>query len=339
MRVFDWLPLLQRQGIEYVESGPNVKRGEVNIRCPWCGSADPSKHLGISLSSGFYSCWRARDRHSGKSPVRLLMALLRVSYGEARDIAGLGDDYVDPEGFSAMAARLLRPSLAPAAATPEASELRMRDEFLAISSVGRTRRHYEYLLERKFDDRAIRLLGDRYGLRGAVSGDYASRVVVPYTAGGRLVTWTARAIAPSRIRYMDLSVVESIVPVKDVLFNADLAAEHGDVLVLVEGPFDALKIDAFGSAHGVRAVAMSTNSISEAQAYALAELAPAFSQVLAMMDNKTGYGSADSMRIKRNLAFLRGLRTCPVPFGKGDAGDLSRAEVEAWSLSSGVHLA
>ena len=41
-RIFNWRELLDEQRIAYIERGANVKRGEVNIRCPFCGAADPS---------------------------------------------------------------------------------------------------------------------------------------------------------------------------------------------------------------------------------------------------------------------------------------------------------
>ena len=35
MRPFDWRTLLLQRRIHFIERGPNVKRGEINIRCPW----------------------------------------------------------------------------------------------------------------------------------------------------------------------------------------------------------------------------------------------------------------------------------------------------------------
>jgi hypothetical protein len=68
MRPLDWRQLLTDNRVPFIERGPNVKRGEINIRCPFCGSADPSYHMGLNLDSGWWSCWRNKDQHSGKSP-------------------------------------------------------------------------------------------------------------------------------------------------------------------------------------------------------------------------------------------------------------------------------
>ncbi len=330
MRAFDWLALLQRQRIPYVERGANVKRGEVNIKCPWCGSADPSQHLGLNLSTGFYACWRQRQGHSGKSPLRLIMMLLRCSYGEAREIAGLGDDFVDPEGFDALAARLLRPS--PMPESQPRKELSMPDSFLPIDGRSSARRWDSYLIGRGFLEEDLDALCYLYDLRACRTGDFRDRLILPYYLDGKLVTWTGRAIAPATLRYKDLSIDESIVPVKETLYNRDVGLVGGKVLALVEGPMDALKVDFYGRALGLRAVAMSTNSLSDAQTYLLEELAEVFDELIAVMDNKTDYGSVDSMRMQQNLAFLSKVRTEIVPAGRGDPGELSPAEVKRWAL-------
>lgn len=177
MRVFDWRPFLEEHAIPYITRGPNVSRGETNIRCPFCGSADPSFHMGLNPETGWWSCWRNRTAHSGKSPVRLIMKLLSVSFHQAREIAGLGDDYVDPEGFDAMAARILNRlgNNGQKAPVAERRFLELDPGFLTIKDSGRTRLHWNYLYnERGFnttrrgiDD--VDLLARTYNLRAGVS--------------------------------------------------------------------------------------------------------------------------------------------------------------------------
>lgn len=330
MRPFDWMALLREQRIPFVTSGPNVKRGEVNVRCPFCGSADPSKHLGLQLDTGWWSCWRNRSQHSGKSPVRLIMALLRVPYARAREIAGLGEDYVDPEGFDALAARLLRKEGATARpAEVRRRKLEMDPSFRPITPRGSTRHLYEYLREeRDFSGRSdagddVDVLCALYGLRGG-AGDFASRVVLPYVMDGELVTWTGRAVGTSFMRYRDLSIDQSILPPKETLFNHDAMLDpHARVLLVLEGPMDALKADFYGEPYGVRAVALSTNSITDAQAYLL-QTAAHFERVFLGMDNKSGFGAVDSMRMKQAVSFLgNSLGVLHIPYGAGDAGELT----------------
>lgn len=317
----------------YITSGPNVKRGELAIQCPFCGSADPSKHMGISLETGWWSCWRNRAAHSGKSPLRLLMRLLQVPYGVARDIAGLGDDYVDPEGFDAVAARLMGRGVEARPEQVERRHLAFDPDLVPITDNLKTRRVWNYLYWRGFNGHLynepdVDALCYLYGLRTAWRGTFKDRVVLPYYVDRQLVTWSARAITPdAMIRYLDLPLKHSLLGPKETLFNHDCMASGGKVLVIVEGPFDALKLDFYGAAFGLRAVALSTNSISEAQIFLLQAAADKFDHVAVMMDNASGLGIADSMRMKQSLFFLPNISSVPVPAGKKDAGDLGAQEV------------
>jgi hypothetical protein len=206
VRRIHWPDLLRQEGITFVERGANVKRGEINIRCPFCGNADPSYHMGLNLETGWWSCWRNRAQHSGKSPLRLLMKLLEVPYWRARKIAGLGDEYVDPEGFDAAAARLLgRDREATGRPEEQRREFLQHDKYaLKITDRIGTRRAWNYLYTRGFDEDSIDELVDLYDLRTARDGHYASRIIMPYYMDQKLVAWTARAIGPSEIRYKDL---------------------------------------------------------------------------------------------------------------------------------------
>lgn len=317
----DWRRLLTDEGIPFIERGPNVSRGEINIKCPMCGNADPSFHMGLNLDTGWWSCWRNRHQHSGKSPLRLLMSLLHVPYWKARELAGLGEDYLDPEGFTALAARLLREQKDSGAVSPAADRfLSFPREFAPLLGPS-ARRHRAYLESRGFD--FIDDLEESYDLQHAPSGDWAHRVIIPYQIDGQMVTWTGRAIAPASIRYRDLSVDESLVAPKHTLYNYDCIAEGGEALFIVEGPVDALKLDFYGRAVGVRAVAISTNSVSDEQAYMLQEAEGQFEHKFVMMDQVSVLSLTDGMRLRQELAFISGLRAVPVPFGLKDAGELS----------------
>ena len=332
MRPFDWRPVLSEHRVPFIERGPNVKRGELNIRCPWCGSADPSFHLGISLETGWYSCWRNRQQHSGKSPVRLLMRLLGLGYEAAREAAGLDESYIDPEGFSAMAGRLLRPPDEPEGADLPSRSLAPDKYFVPITEAPLTRRFWNYLYGRGFDGGDIDSVCADYGLFAARHGQYAWRLVLPYYVAGEMVTWTARAIAPSSARYLDCPIATAITPAKRTLYNHDAAASGGRILVVVEGPLDALKLDAYGRGAGVRAVGLSTNSLTEDQVYLLEEASTGFDRVVIMMDNKTDFGLADSMRMRGQLRSSRfGIER--VPFGRGDAAELTPREVRQWAVA------
>lgn len=325
----NWRQLLGERGIRFVDRGPNVKRGEINIQCPFCGTADPSHHMGLNLESGFWACWRNRE-HRGKSPLRLLVRLLGVSYYQARQIAGLRDDYVDPDGFSAMVARLMGTQGVDKVEHVKQEFLQFPPEFMPLFEA--PDRYYCYLRDtRGFGTVGTRTLEDDYGVMYAQRGSFRERVILPYYMDKRLVAWTGRAIAQAQVRYRDLDRDECLVPPKETLFNLDCRLEGGAVLVVVEGPIDALKLDVFGSAHGVHAMALSTNSITEHQVYLLEESAPAFDRVVVMLDMASELGVVDSMRLRQELRAIPNTSIVPVPFGLKDAGEMSPSQVHSWS--------
>jgi hypothetical protein len=327
MRVFDWQEFLQREGIAFITRGANVKRGELCIRCPMCGSADPSYHMGLNLTTGWYACWR-NSQHRGKSPLRLIMQLLSVPYYRAREIAGLGEDYVDPEGFDAVKARLLGQVQETEA---ETKHLVYDDHFRPVTDKISTRRFWNYVYSRNFAWDDVDQVCREYELMAGVGGKFESRLILPYIMDGKLVSWTGRAITDSTIRYKDLSIDESLVPIKETLFNFDCISEGGKVLVLQEGPVDALKVDFYGKDYGVRSVALSTNSISEEQIYLLQTATDKFSEFVVMMDSATALGVVDSMRLKQQLVFLPNLRITAVPFGAKDGGALKPSQCMSWA--------
>lgn len=336
MKHLDWRGLLTEHGIRFVDRGANVKRGEINISCPFCGSADPSQHMGLNLESGFWACWR-NSEHRGKSPLRLLCKLLNISYGRARQIAGMTDNEPpDPDGFDAVAARIMgRDSGIKRVEQVRREFLHMPREFAPLGPHGAAGRCYRYMEQRKFARPEIEELSVFYHVRAAILGPWKDRVVLPYVMDGNIVAWTGRAIAQAEIRYKDLSLDECLVPIKQTLFNYDAMTKPGqEVLVVVEGPFDALKVDVYGHDLGVRAVALSTNTISEEQIYMIEEFSPTFHKVVVMLDNASSLGVVDSMRMKQKLRGVQNLAIMPVPFGLKDAAEMT--PIQARTFTEGL---
>jgi hypothetical protein len=323
--IIQWQRVLDTNNIEYIDRGPNVKRGNLNIRCPFCGAADPSHHMGISLSTGYWACWR-NSEHRGKSPVRLLVKLLRISYEKARAMAGLDADYVDPDGFTEVMAKFMSKG-AGAQETTTRAKLDFPSEFVELFPKGSTRRHWNYLVhERGFAEQDLDEICYDYYLMAGVDGKFKDRIILPFIMNGELVAWSGRAIAESSIRYRDSSLETSLVAPKETLFNHDAMLGGGKNLIVVEGQIDALKLDYYGRDWGTRSVGVSTNSMTEEQIYILDEFSQRFETTYFMLDNKTQFGIVDSMRLKSKLSQIKNPQIINVPFNKGDAGDLSPEE-------------
>ena len=290
--------------------------------------------MGISPDTGWWSCWRNRAQHSGKSPLRLIMKLLSVPYAKARELAGLDESYIDPEGFDALAARVMGRDKAVVNPSADRRFLDLDEGFVDIKSSGRTRRVYDYLFhDRGFDDaKDVKWLCQDYSLM-AGTGRWADRVIIPYYQDGLLVTWTGRAIADSTVRYKDLSLDESLLAPKETLYNHDCMLQGGKALVIQEGPFDVLKVDFYGKQFGVRSVGLSTNSIKEQQSFLLQTAVGKFDRIILMLDTKSRLGIVDSMRMKQELYFIDNLSIESVPYGAGDGGALLPEQVIAWAES------
>lgn len=326
-RVFNWRELLDEQRIAYIERGANVKRGEVNIRCPFCGAADPSYHMGLSPDTGWWACWRNKG-HRGKSPLRLIVALLQIPYWKAREIAGLTTDYIDPEGFDAVAARILgHDGVMAHEPIPRPRTLTWPRYFNEIDEVSGWR-HLRYLADvRGFGRGHAGRLCRQYELMCCRDDpDWENRVVIPYILDDHLVAWTGRAIGPARIRYKDLAIDDCLIPPKATLYNYDAIRTGGVALIAVEGPVDALKIDYFGRDVGVRAVALSTNSMTDEQLYMLGDAVGQFRRIFFMLDNASALGIVDSMRLRQRITHLPDTGIIPVPYGLKDAGEMSPDE-------------
>lgn len=327
-QVINWQRVLDTNHVEYIERGPNVRRGNLNIRCPFCGNADPSYHMGIDLSTGYWGCWRNAS-HRGKSPVRLLVKLLNISFAKAMEMAGFDKDYIDPDGFTEAVAKFMNKLIVENAVT---KLLTFPEDFKQINPMGRTSKFWNYLVDvRGFADSDIPSLCRDYTLLASTGGLLKDRVVMPYVMNFELVGWTGRAIAESTIRYKDIPLDEALVAPKETLYNHDCMLDKNRNLVVVEGQIDVLKMDFYGKDFGTRAVGISTNSMTDAQIYLLDEFSSNFKTVYFMLDNKTSFGIVDSMKLRQRVSQIRNAKIINVPFDAGDAGELTPHQVATFT--------
>jgi len=282
----DWIRFLEDHNIPYVSKGRNVKKGHINVKCPFCGSDDPSEHMGIHLSQELYGCWRSAA-HAGKKPHNLIRALLGCSFGQSKLIAAQYSQ-ADPETFEDAVALLQGHDSAPTSGPRRRSRLHMPDNFNRIVRTGTAKRFWHYLERRGFDD--VRGIVSEYNLKYATTGPHKDRIIFPIYQDGELVSWTGRAImhvvdAP---RYKILGMEEEVGPSATVdrnqlVYNAD-ECRGGDILFVVEGPIDVLKLDFYGVNYNVNACCPLGTRMSTDQAYIIGRIGRRYRRRILLYD-------------------------------------------------------
>ena len=321
----DWVRLFEQYGIEHVSSGANVKRHETNICCPFCD--DPSHHLGTSPDTGYWSCWRCRT--AGKRPHRLLMKLLGISYAAVErmllEAPSLPDDFERfVEGLAGGLSEGVSNGAEHADIVPEHFHPMVEYHTTGMKASKDCTPEAMYLRRRGFSVQAIA----SFGLMYSTHLQWKDRVIVPYREDGRVVAWSGRSILPrERLRY--LSSTPDLVPgslkTSDVLFNADEVTQR-KMLVVTEGPFDAMNVHWIGRTLGVGAVALSTSSVSERQLATLVGLIDACKYVKIAVALDSG-ASRQADLIVRELVPFGDVRRYDLPAGYEDPAELSYGEV------------
>lgn len=338
---FDWLRFCKQHRIDYVTSGPNTSKGRtISIRCPFCGEADPSQHMGLSLSGPFWGCLR-NAAHRGKSPTRLIQQLLRCSPEEARRISGVTEELAPTQDELGASFDKLRRQLGASVAS-HVGPLKLPPEFKPLMNGSRFADAFiEYLAGRGYREKQIEWLAKNYDLHYATSGSFAYRLIIPIKGRyGDLLTWTARTIQPDvEPRYKTLRVepykdepVAKLAANSTILGLPLLHSVRGKALIVVEGPFDALKVTAFGQALGVYATSLFGLNAYPAQIAELQDLSRNFDALYLLIDEDAVF---HRLRLLSLLAPL-GCRALKMPEGADDPGSMTGADVVnlAYSLAA-----
>src|ERR1700733_8416251 len=310
----DWPAFLEAHHIDFVTSGPNTRRGQISTRCPWCGDDDPSQHLSISLTKDAFGCWR-NAKHAGRKPYSLVAALLGCSFSQARVIVAQYNA-TDPASFDEAITALGGAPEAPQ--QPLALPEGLPPDFRQIKPTGLTSRFWRYLENRGFDD--VVALTQQYGLLCCQHGRWKDRVIIPLYQGGKLIGWTARAIQPviSAPRYLSSSPA-----IKNTVFNEDILLQGGKILYITEGPFDAIKIDFYGSRLGVRSTCLFGVNPTVDQISILRALSKNFEQVRILFDAE----AFEPALLISDWLSAKNVAIESLPVGIKDPGNLSRKQV------------
>jgi hypothetical protein len=331
---FDWLAFLNRRGIDYSEKGPSATTGNISIKCPFCGSSDRSMHMAISIRGRGWRCFRNPRQHRGRSPVKLIQALLGCSWEEAFRIAGVSSirNTVDGKPFNQHVATLLRRDTK---TNTDEQSLRLLPAFKPLLNIGSGRYFANYLVEKRdyrfFD---ISNLCAEYGLHYALTGPFAWRIIFPIYMNDRLVCWIGRTLSENtNMRYRTLSADPenaerdslplAVMSVEHTLLNHDQLRNGGEELIVCEGPFDAMRIDYFGADFGVRATCVYTKSISDEQISLLSDIGLKFARRTLLFDTDT---QLDDLRSLSRVAHLD-FRVRHIPNRYKDPAELPRNAV------------
>jgi len=329
---YDIEGILSGLGIDYVTSGSNVKKGNINVACPFCGD-DPSHHLGVDPETGFWGCWRNRN-HRGRKLYRLIAALGGFSFQQAAQIVGEAGNVEFDSEFDRLISEGIRTEDEYTPPVQEGVEsLAFQIEMRPLNElIPASRRFLYYLMEnRKYNNLLDAVsVASYYRLRYAVSGRWKDRIIIPVYMEGDLVTWTARSIYPdAQLRYRSLERENSVMNIKHTLFNYDHARRHhGNALVVVEGPMDAIRLDYFGRKYGVRSVALFNTTAEQEQIYWLHRIKDLYEVVVVLFDSGMNEmlqatQLADELHANGFVNVVVG----ELPKGTKDPGELTRVQV------------
>lgn len=306
MGAWNWPQFLDQHGVAYRTTGRNVGAGRLVVKCPFCGAADPSEHMGILLNGEAWGCLRDKT-HRGKSKIKLVMALLNCSHGYARTLVGNEDaGYMANGSFADEFDKLFDAGMNSGThAMNTKPALTIPKEFRAFGSGKFSEAAFANHLRgrRNLSDQQIRTLTTHFDMYYCVSGLYAQRIIFTAHEQGELKAWTGRAISDrAMLRYR--SIPKEIAVVSHyLLWYDDLLEADADTLILVEGPFDALKLNLLGWRAGIRATCCFTSAPTAIQIHKLHVLVRRYKRRLLMLDQGTELMAMNVLADMRGLNF------------------------------------
>lgn len=292
-----WRQLFDDLGIEWRDRGRNCSRGHINITCPYCYD-DPSFHCTISEQKDVYFCYRD-NRHKGSAEY-LLQRLLR---SRVKAVAVL-EEYADSNPIIIDA--------------PPTKPI----QFDTFDPAFESRKMLDYLASRGFDDPI--LLCRRFNLRYAKAGAYANRVLLPLiNEDGEIRSFVGRAIHDTMVP-----------PYKAA--NPDLIADLvygslvGKTIVIVEGPFDALKINSalYHRLHETSCVALTGRALTAARRRILQETEA--HRYLLALDRDVGEFSVHEMLYRLRMDGGLPVQRLELPGDYADPGEMTEEDIVQW---------
>ncbi len=280
-----------------IDFNTRVNRGWTNVTCPFCD--DKTFNGGFNNSCDYYHCWKC----GGHNFKQALTRVVNIPFNEV-DI--LIEQYA---GRNSLLNKLNK---------KQAKAIQ-----LTLPTNTFTPAERKYLKQRNFSPK---LLHEKYKIvGGGITGAWKYRIIIPLILDGKIVSWTGRSILSKQKinelkipRYKNLSVEQSVIDPKSILYNLDNCMSK--TAVLTEGAFDVMRLgNGFFCSFGTE--------LTQAQ---IIEIKNRFSKVFIMFDNEVGaqikarkFGlQIASMGVDVEIVDAYG------DFNKNDGGELTENEVQ-----------
>ena len=280
-----------------VEYDTRVNKGWTNVTCPFCD--DKTFNGGFNNAGDYYHCWKC----GGHNFKQALARTVNIPFNEVDTLieqyAGRNSVLNTLNKKQAKATKLTLPT----------------DTFTSAER--------KYLKERNFSPK---LLHEKYKIvGGGITGSWKYRIIIPLVLNGKIVSWTARTILSKQQqqklkipRYKNLSIEQSVVDPKSVLYNLDHCEDK--IAVLTEGAFDVIRMgDGFFCSFGTELTQSQISMIKQR-----------FEKVFIMFDNEEE-AQAKARKFGLQIASIGvevELVDCYGDFNKNDAGELNEKEVQ-----------
>ena len=204
-----------------IEFNNRVNKGWTNVHCPYCEEISGTFHGGFNNTGNYYHCWKC-----GGHDFRQTLSL--VTNIPKNQIDVLIKQY---QGNISILNHLnKRKSLV--------TKLQLPTDTLTVAE-------RKYLKSRNFNPA---FLNQKYKIvGGGITGKWKFRIIIPLILNGQVVSWTGRSILSDKQqkklnipRYKNLSIEQSVINPKSVLYNLDNCKDR--VAVLTEGAFDVIRL-------------------------------------------------------------------------------------------------
>lgn len=237
--MYDLVEIFSAIDLRFWTSGKNCSPGWVNIQCPYCD--DHSNHLGVSIETGSYHCWKC----DAVGPLPSL--IYDITDMEKGAISQLIRGYRSEGGGGRKKEG------------KKVTQIELPACFQKLPEL-----HREYLLSRGFSPKEI---VKKYGVRATHHvGRWGYRLIVPVIFNGELVNFTAMDVSGQGTKYIHCPNEQAVIDMKSVLYNFDTVR---DKAIICEGVTDVWRmgdgaVATFGTQFTEAQLRLITERVSEA---------------------------------------------------------------------------